>query len=124
MRPSPTPQVALGRAIALRRSETGLTQEALADAEDMAVRTLRSIEAGRGNPRADVLDRIARGLGWPMWELAKLADELETEDRRPTDRPLAALQAAGERGGIVPLVIPSEAVSDRTLPAGRRRVAH
>ncbi len=123
MRPSPTPQVALGRAIALRRSQTGLTQEALADAADMAVRTLRSIEAGRGNPRADVLDRIARGLGWSMWELAKLADELETEDRRPTDRPLAATRAARERGGIVPLVIPSEAVSDRTLPAGRRRLA-
>ena len=88
MRPSPTPQVALGRAIALRRSQTGLTQEALADAADMAVRTLRAIEAGTGNPRTDVLVRIARGLGWPMWQLAKLADDLETEDRRPTDEPL------------------------------------
>lgn len=88
MRPSPTPQVALGRAIGLRRSQTGLTQEALADAADMAVRTLRAIEAGTGNPRTDVLDRIARGLGWSMWQLAKLADDLETEDRRPTDQPL------------------------------------
>jgi transcriptional regulator with XRE-family HTH domain len=88
VRPSPTPQVALGRAIGLRRSQTGLTQEALADAADMAVRTLRAIEAGTGNPRTDVLDRIARGLGWPMWRLAKLADGLETEDRRPTDEPL------------------------------------
>jgi transcriptional regulator with XRE-family HTH domain len=65
-----------------------MTQEAVADAADMAVRTLRAIEAGIGNPRADVLDRVARGLSWPLWRLAKLADELVTPDRRPTDQPL------------------------------------
>ena len=35
MRISQTPQVALGRAICLRREEIGLTQEALADAADL-----------------------------------------------------------------------------------------
>ena len=107
MRPSPTPQVALGRAIVLRRSQTGLTQEALADAAGMAVRTLRAIEAGKGNPRTDVLDRIARGLGWPMWRLAKLADELETADRRPTDAPLALPRPTHNPA------IPARAISSR-----------
>jgi transcriptional regulator with XRE-family HTH domain len=51
-------------------------------------RTIRGIERGSANPTWDVADRIARALGCSLWELAKLADELETEDRRPTDEPL------------------------------------
>jgi len=34
---------------------------------------------------------IARALGLALWELAELADELETEDRRPTNEPLRRL---------------------------------
>jgi DNA-binding XRE family transcriptional regulator len=89
VRTSPTPQVALGRAIGLRRRETGLTQEALADAAGLDETTIRGIEGGKANPTWDVADRIARALGWSLWRLAKLADELETEDRRPTDEPIA-----------------------------------
>jgi transcriptional regulator with XRE-family HTH domain len=88
MRPSPTPQVALGRAIGLRRREIGLTQEALAAATGLDETTIRGIEGGKANPTLHVVDRIARSLGWPLWRLAKLADELETKDRRPTDTPL------------------------------------
>ena len=43
---------------------------------------------GPQNPAWGTVDRIARALEWSLWELAKLADELETEDRRPTDKPL------------------------------------
>lgn len=94
MRQSPTPQVALGRAIGLRRRELELTQEALADAAGLDETTIRGIEGGRANPTLNVVDRIARALGWPLWELAKHADELETKDRRPTDAPLVSRQFA------------------------------
>jgi DNA-binding XRE family transcriptional regulator len=88
VRPSPTPQVALGRAVGLRRREAGLTQEKLADAAGVDDTTIRGIEGGIANPTWYVADGIARALGWPLWRLAKLVDELETEDRRPTDEPL------------------------------------
>jgi transcriptional regulator with XRE-family HTH domain len=86
--PSPTPQVAIGRAIGLRRREIGVKQEALADAAGITDRRLRQIEAGTANPSLHVVDCIARALGWSLAELAKRADELETEDRRPTNEPL------------------------------------
>ncbi len=91
MRLSPTPQAALGRAVGLRRRERGLSQEALADAANVDARTVRGIERGTANPTWDVVDRIARALGWSLAQLAELAEELETEDRRPTDEPLPPL---------------------------------
>jgi len=84
---SPTPQVAIGRAIGLRRRDLDLSQETLAHAVGLSVRGLRKIEAG-GNPTWRTADTIARALGWSLAELALRADELETEDRRPTDEPL------------------------------------
>jgi transcriptional regulator with XRE-family HTH domain len=88
VRISQNPQVALGRAIRLRRVETGLTQEALADAADLDATSIRGLERGIANPTWDVADRIARALGLPLHELARRAAELETSDRRPSDRPL------------------------------------
>jgi transcriptional regulator with XRE-family HTH domain len=88
VRPSPTPQIALGRAIGLRRREVDLTQEELADTAEVDVTTIRGIEGGIGNPTWDRADRIARALKCPLWELARLADELETKNRRPTNAPL------------------------------------
>jgi transcriptional regulator with XRE-family HTH domain len=85
---SPTPQAAIGRAIGLRRREQDLKQEALADAAGISVRRLREIEAGKANPTWHVADCIARALGCSLAELAQRADELETQDRRPTDGPL------------------------------------
>jgi transcriptional regulator with XRE-family HTH domain len=88
VRISQTPQVALGRAIRLRREELGLTQEALADAADLDPTSVRGLERGIANPTWDVVDRVARALGLALHGLALKADELETRDRRPTDRPL------------------------------------
>ncbi len=88
MRISQTPQVALGRAIRLRREEIGLTQEALADAADLDPTSIRGLERGVANPTWDVADRIARSLGLALHELARRADELETRDRKPTNQPL------------------------------------
>ena len=88
MRISQSPQLALGRAIRLRREEIGLTQEALADAADLDSTSIRGLERGIANPTWDVADRIARALGLALHELAQRTDELETNDRRPTNQPL------------------------------------
>jgi DNA-binding XRE family transcriptional regulator len=88
VRISQSPQVALGRAIRLRREEAGLTQEALADTADLDPTFIRGLERGIANPTWEVADRIARALGLALHELARRADELETVDRRPTDQPL------------------------------------
>ena len=88
MRISHSPQVALGRAIRLRREELGLTQEALADFAALDPTSVRGLERGIANPTWDVADRIARALGLALHELARSADELETADRRPTNQPL------------------------------------
>jgi transcriptional regulator with XRE-family HTH domain len=85
---SPDPQLALGRAIRLRREELGLEQHAVALDAGVEPSWISHIESGRQNPSWGAVDRIARALGWSLWQLAKLADELETEDRRPTDQPL------------------------------------
>ncbi len=88
MRISQTPQIALGRAIRLRREEIGLTQEALADAADLDATSIRGLERGTSNPTWDVADRVSRALGLALHELARMADELETKDRRPTNQPI------------------------------------
>ncbi len=88
VRISQTPQVALGRAIRLRREEIGLTQEALADATDLDATSIRGLERGVANPTWDVADRVSRALGLALHELARKAEELETVDRRPTNEPL------------------------------------
>jgi transcriptional regulator with XRE-family HTH domain len=88
VRISQSPQVALGRAIRIRREEIGLTQEALADASDLDPTSIRGLERGIANPTWEVADRIARALGLALHELARRADELETVDRRPTNQPL------------------------------------
>jgi transcriptional regulator with XRE-family HTH domain len=88
VRISRTPQVALGRAIRLRRQEIELTQEALADAANMDATSIRGLERGIANPTWDVADRISRALGLALHELARRADELERQDRRPTNQPL------------------------------------
>lgn len=88
MRISQAPQVALGRAIRLRREEIGLSQEAVADAANLDATSIRGLERGIANPTWDVADRVSRVLGLSLHELARMADELETADRRPTNQPL------------------------------------
>jgi transcriptional regulator with XRE-family HTH domain len=85
---SPDPQVALGRAIRLRREELGLEQHSVALDAGIEASWLSHIESGRQNPAWGTVDRIARALGWSIAQLAQRADELETEDRQPTDEPL------------------------------------
>jgi transcriptional regulator with XRE-family HTH domain len=88
MRPSPDPQVALGRAIRLRREQVGISQAELGLEIDLEQSWISRIESGTQNPAWGTVDRIARALGWSTSDLAKSADELQTQDRRPTNRPL------------------------------------
>jgi transcriptional regulator with XRE-family HTH domain len=85
---SPDPQVALGRAIRLRREELGLEQQTVALDAGVEPSWISHIESGRQNPAWGTVDRIARALGLSIAQLAQRADELETEDRRPTNEPL------------------------------------
>lgn len=96
MRISHSPQVALGRAIRLRREEIGLSQEAVADTADVDATSIRGLERGIANPTWDVADRVSRALGLALHELARMADELETADRRPTNMPLRATNSTSQ----------------------------
>ena len=96
MRISHSPQVALGRAIRLRREEIGLSQEAVADTANVDPTSIRGLERGIANPTWDVADRVSRALGLSLHELARMAAELETADRRPTNRPLRATSSTDQ----------------------------
>lgn len=46
-----------------RRTLLGLTQQDLADYTGLGLRTIKDVEAGKGNPSASTLLRIAEVLG-------------------------------------------------------------
>lgn len=85
---SPDPQIALGRAIRLRREQVEISQADLGLDVGVEQAWISRIESGAQNPAWGTVDRIARGLGLSLGELATLADELQTEDRKPINRPL------------------------------------
>jgi predicted transcriptional regulator len=84
------PQVALGRAICLRREELGLTQEELASRTGDDQSWISHVENGHSNPAYSIVDGIARALEWTLEQLVASAQSLETADRRPLNRPLAS----------------------------------
>jgi transcriptional regulator with XRE-family HTH domain len=46
-----------------RRTVLGITQQDLADISGVALRTIKQIETGKGNPSVKTLDKIANVLG-------------------------------------------------------------
>jgi transcriptional regulator with XRE-family HTH domain/tetratricopeptide (TPR) repeat protein len=60
---SATDDVAFGELLRAYRRAAGLTQEALADAADIAVRTVRNVESGRVAPQQRTAELFADGLG-------------------------------------------------------------
>lgn len=86
--PSPAPQVALGRAIRLRREQLGLSKQDAALEAGIDQSRWSHLENGRQNPAYALVAKIARSLHWSISQLVTAADELETQDRRPLDRPL------------------------------------
>lgn len=77
------PQRALGRAIRARRETLGLRQEELALAVGTDQARISRLEKDGENPSYGTAARIARKLGMELWELAKLASELEQEEDKP-----------------------------------------
>jgi transcriptional regulator with XRE-family HTH domain len=49
-----------------RREVLGVTQEHLAELANVSLRTLKSIESGKGNPTFDTLNKLADVLGMEM----------------------------------------------------------
>jgi HTH-type transcriptional regulator / antitoxin HipB len=82
------PQVALGRAIRLRREELGVSQLDLGLEVGYDQSWVSHIENGHANPAYGTVDRIARALAWSMSVLVASAESVETEDRKPLDQPL------------------------------------
>jgi predicted transcriptional regulator len=82
------PQVALGRAIRLRREELGISQQDLGLEVGYDQSWVSHIENGHANPAYGTIDRIARALAWSMSQLVTLAESIETEGRKPLDQPL------------------------------------
>jgi transcriptional regulator with XRE-family HTH domain len=72
-----TPQQALGRAVADRRRELGLTQEQLALRTGLHQRWISNVETGKRNPSYASLRRLAAGLDQQTSELLALAEAIE-----------------------------------------------
>ncbi len=83
MSASPAFQAALGRAVAARRSELGLTQEQLANETDLHQRWISNVETGKRNPSYASLRRLAAGLELSTAELIGRAEQLEPEATVP-----------------------------------------
>jgi transcriptional regulator with XRE-family HTH domain len=92
------PQVALGRAIRLRREEVGISQQDLGLELGYDQGWVSHIENGHANPAYGTVDRIARALAWPMSRLVAFAESIETENRKPLDQPLSTERPRRERG--------------------------
>lgn len=65
----------LGRAIRAKRSAAGFSQESFADHIAMHRTYYSAIERGEKNIQLDTLRRVAQGLGVPVWEILKGAEE-------------------------------------------------
>ncbi len=53
----------------MSRLELGWSQERLAFASGVCVRTISAIECGAANPTSDVIESLARALGVPVSRL-------------------------------------------------------
>jgi transcriptional regulator with XRE-family HTH domain len=49
-----------------RREELGVTQEYLADLSGVGLRTIKSFESGKGNPRLETLTKLSEILGMEL----------------------------------------------------------
>jgi transcriptional regulator with XRE-family HTH domain len=74
---TPTPQRALGLAVAARRSELGLTQEQLSLRAELHQRWISNVETGKRNPSYASIHRLATGLDITASELIARAERLE-----------------------------------------------
>lgn len=72
----PTPDAAaLGRAVQAIRAENGISQVQLSERTGLVQSWISHIEHGRRNPTWGNLVRLAEGLGVPISELARRAED-------------------------------------------------
>jgi len=69
--------VALGRAVRKLRIERKMSTCAVATASGLSRSRITSLEAGRADPRLDMLHDLARGLGIQVHELVARAEHEE-----------------------------------------------
>jgi transcriptional regulator with XRE-family HTH domain len=74
--------IALGEAIREARMEAVLTQEELALRAGIHEAYVSFLESGRRNPTWRTVRRISDGLGLPLSELARRAEEFERGERQ------------------------------------------
>jgi transcriptional regulator with XRE-family HTH domain len=71
----------LGRALRSLREQRGHSQEALAHAAGVTLRTLQRIERAQANPTWSTVRRIARALGVTLTELGRIIEDAPPGDR-------------------------------------------
>ncbi|MGD0453440.1 MAG: helix-turn-helix transcriptional regulator [Solirubrobacteraceae bacterium] len=74
---------ALGEAVAARRQELGLTQEALSLRAELHQRWISNVETGKRNPSYASLRRLAAGLELSASELLARAEQIEAKGSTP-----------------------------------------
>jgi transcriptional regulator with XRE-family HTH domain len=90
MSASPSFQAALGRAVAARRAELGLTQEQLANNTDLHQRWISNVETGKRNPSYASLRRLAAGLDLSASALIASAEKIEGTTTQANKRPVVS----------------------------------
>ena len=74
------------RAVAARRGELKMTQQELARAAGVDLKTIGNLETRGGWPIARTRASIEQALGWPSGELDRIASSGEPSDEEAIDR--------------------------------------
>jgi DNA-binding XRE family transcriptional regulator len=62
----------LSQELRIRREQLGVTQEYLADLSGVGLRTIKSFESGKANPRLETLTKLSEILGMELvWAIRK-----------------------------------------------------
>ncbi|MFE9022544.1 helix-turn-helix domain-containing protein [Streptomyces sp. NPDC007808] len=95
---------ALGRRVQGLRHDLGLTLQQVAEAADVSVSMLSSVERGQKAPTVVVLDRIADGLGVALADLVARPDDPRVIVRRAADQDSVDEPGGWRRTVLTPVV--------------------